>query len=259
MELFEYKENKLRIDGIELFYKTAGSGEPLLILHGWGASSVSWTRIIEEMAGKEYELIVPDLPGFGKTLPPEKTWGNKDYAEFIVKFLEKLNMKDMNVLGHSFGGGIALRLAAEHDKYVKKLILNDAAIIRKINLNFRQKVSRFLSKIGSKISIDGLYPVFSKIVYAIAGNYDYYNANPRMKEIFKKIVNEDLTFLLHKVRQPTLVVWGENDLATPLNDALKISDSIKDSELRVLAGVGHNCHRTDPGKLAKIIINFLNK
>ncbi len=260
MELFEYKENKVTVDGIDLFYKTAGRGHPFLILHGWGASSISWLRVVEEMAGKDCQIIIPDLPGFGKTLPPSKVWSSKEYTEFIVKFLKAIKIEQVFVLGHSFGGALSLRLAAEHGNIVKKLILNDAAIIREERLNFRQKVSKALAKIGSKIaSKTSIYPIFAKMVYAIAGNYDYYNANPLMKEIFKKVVSEDLAFFLPEVKQPTLVVWGENDRATPLADAFRVSESIDGSELKIVTGAGHNPHRTHPDKLSKIILKFLNK
>ena len=80
-----------------------------------------------------------------------------------------------------------------------------------------------------------------------------------MKEIFKKVISEDLSFLLDKVNQPTLVVWGEEDKATPLEDAFKISETIKSSELKIITGAGHNPHRSNPQKLSDIIINFLNK
>jgi pimeloyl-ACP methyl ester carboxylesterase len=260
MEIFEYKENKISVDGLDIFYKTAGEGKPLLILHGWGASSVSWMRVTEDLAGKGFEVIVPDLPGFGKTPDPKEPWTSENYASFLLKFIKTLKLDDFYLLGHSFGGGLALLLAAGHKAGIAKLILCDAAIVREERLDFRQKISQILAKIGGKAASKSfLYPFYAKVAYFISGNYDYYKANALMRETFKKVIDEDLTHLLDKVDQPTLVVWGEEDRATPLEDAFRISEAIKSSELKIVTGAGHNPHRTEPEKLSGIIINFLKK
>jgi pimeloyl-ACP methyl ester carboxylesterase len=260
MEIFEFKENKININGIDLFYKIAGKGKPVIILHGWGASSFSWMRIIDEMAPKGFQLIIPDLPGFGKTNAPDSVWGVLDYANFIADFIKEIEVKDFTIIGHSFGGSIASKLLGE--KHIgKKVIFCDAAIIREERLSFRQKISKNASRLGKKIiSKDSFaYKFFEKLTYLVSGTYDYYSANPLMKEVFKKVVSEDLTYLLEKINVPCLIIWGENDKVTPTEDAYLINKKIKNSKLKIIKDAGHNPHNTHSEEVAKAIVDFLNK
>lgn len=256
----EYKQNRIIVDGTELFYKVAGDGKPLLIIHGWGASSMSWIGVVEEMAGKGFKLIIPDLPGFGKSALPNSAWGTEDYADTILKLIKELGLKDFYLLGHSFGGGIALRIATEGNG-VEKLILCDAAVVREERLDLRQKVSKTLANIGGKLVSKDFpgYRFFEKLVYRLAGANDYYKASPVMKEVFKKVISEDLRFLLPKVRQPCLIIWGSEDKATPLEDAYFLNHEIAGSELKLIEGGRHNPYKTNPKETAEAIIKFLNK
>lgn len=256
----EYKQNRIVVDGTELFYKIAGDGKPLLIIHGWGASSMSWMGVVEEMAGKGFKLIIPDLPGFGKSAAPKSAWGSDDYVNAILKLINELDLKDFFLLGHSFGGGIALKIATGENG-VKKLILCDAAVVREERLDLRQKISKTLANIGGKIISKDFpgYRFFEKLVYRLAGANDYYKASPIMKEVFKKVISDDLRFLLSKVQQPCLIIWGSEDKATPLEDAYFLNKEIADSELKLIAGARHNPYKTNPGETAEAIINFLKK
>jgi pimeloyl-ACP methyl ester carboxylesterase len=261
MELFEFKENKININGIDLYYKTAGEGKPFLILHGWGASSFSWIGIVEAMVNSGYKLIIPDLPGFGKTAMPKTIWGVGEYADFIIALIKKLGIADFYLLGHSFGGGIALKMAIEKNVKPLKLIFCDAAVVREERLNLRQRISKFFARIGSKIiSKDSrAYLFFEKMAYKTAGTYDYYRANPLMKEVFKKVVSEDLTHLLPQVDMPCLIIWGEGDQVTPIEDGVLFQQEIDDSELEIIKGARHNPYKTNPVEVAESIIKFLNK
>jgi len=261
MEIFEIKENKININGIDLYYKTAGEGKPFLILHGWGASSVSWMRIIDEMASKGFKLIIPDLPGFGKTEIPKTVWGVGDYADFVISFIKELGFSRFYLLGHSFGGGVALKMATEKNVKPLKLIFCDAAIVREERLNLRQRISKFLARTGSKIISEDsrVYSFFEKMAYRLAGTYDYYRANPLMKEVFKKVVSEDLTHLLPKVDMPCLIIWGEDDQITPVEDGVLFQQEIDNSELKIIKGARHNPYKTDSVEVSESIIKFLNK
>jgi len=256
----EYKQKRIEIDGKELSYKVAGTGKSFLILHGWGASSNSWMNFVEEMSGKGFQLIIPDLPGFGKSSDPDISWGSEDYVNIILELIKRLDLKDFYLLGHSFGGGVALKIATR-DGNANKLILCDAAIVREERLDLRQKISKMLAAISSKLVSRNFpgYRFFEKMVYKLAGASDYYRANPAMKEVFKKVVSEDLSFLLDKVKQPCLIIWGGDDRATPLIDGYLLNKEIKDSELKIIVGARHNPYKTHPKETAIAVINFLNK
>jgi pimeloyl-ACP methyl ester carboxylesterase len=261
MVLFELKENKININGIDLYYKTAGEGKPFLILHGWGASSFSWIRVIDEMAGKGFKLVIPDLPGFGKTEVPDTVWGVDEYANLIVELIKELRISDFYLLGHSFGGGIALKIATEKSVKPLKIIFCDAAIVREERLNLRQRISKILTLTGAKvISKDSrAYTFFEKLAYKLAGTSDYYRANPLMKKVFKKVVGEDLSHLLPKVNMPCLIIWGEDDQVTPVEDGVLFQQVIDDSELKIIKRARHNPYKTDPVEVSESIIKFLNK
>ncbi|MDD3386679.1 MAG: alpha/beta hydrolase [Candidatus Pacebacteria bacterium] len=255
MTIFELKENKINLDGIDLYYKIAGEGKPILILHGWGAGSSSWMRTIEELASNGFKVIVPDLPGFGRTQPPSEVWGVSEYAKFIDKFIKKIQIDNFSVMGHSFGGGIITKL----ENNFNKIIFCDAAIIRKERFSLRQKFSKLISIVGKKIVSKNFfaYKFFEKITYFISGTYDYYNANPIMKDIFKKVISEDLSLTLNGINKPCLIIWGDNDQVTPVEDAHFINNKVINSKLRLINKCGHNPHRTNNEELNSIIIEFL--
>ncbi|MDK2949133.1 MAG: hypothetical protein PWQ56_298 [Patescibacteria group bacterium] len=257
MTIYELKEKKVNINGIDVFYKIAGEGKPLLILHGWGGGSFSWMRIIEDLASNGFQLIVPDLPGFGKTEAPKEIWGISDYSKFVDNFIKEVGIKDASVLGHSFGGGIITKM----ENIYGKIIFCDAAIIRKERLSIRQKFSRFISRIGKKIVSQNFfaYRFFEKATYFISGTYDYYSANPLMKDIFKKVISEDLSLMLGEIKNPCLIIWGDKDKITPTEDAYFLNKKIINSELKIIKNCGHNPHKTNFKELSEIIINYLNK
>jgi pimeloyl-ACP methyl ester carboxylesterase len=97
------------------------------------------------------------------------------------------------------------------------------------------------------------------MAYRLAGTYDYYRANPLMKEVFKKVVSEDLTHLLPKVDMPCLIIWGEDDQITPVEDGVLFQQEIDNSELKIIKGARHNPYKTDSVEVSESIIKFLNK
>jgi pimeloyl-ACP methyl ester carboxylesterase len=163
-------------------------------------------------------------------------------------------------LGHSFGGALATKFVYNNPEMIEKMILCDAAVIRKERLNFRQKVAKFMSKVGANIaSKTPFYQFFEKIAYKMAGSYDYYRANPIMREIFKKIINDDMSDMAEKIKKPCLVIWGGEDMATPIEDAMILSEIMENSYLKVINSARHNPYRTHQNEVVKLIINFINK
>ncbi|MEA3292985.1 MAG: alpha/beta hydrolase, partial [Patescibacteria group bacterium] len=106
------EEKKIFINGLKINYKIAGEGQLILILHGWGGSSDSWVEVIKILSNQGYKIICPDLPGFGKTQKPNYSWELGDYRNFVKKFIENLNLEKFYLLGHSFGGAIAVKFSS---------------------------------------------------------------------------------------------------------------------------------------------------
>lgn len=254
----ELKEEKINVSGIETRYRVVGeSNKKVLIVHGWGATSYSWRDVSYCLAKNGFEVIAVDLPGFGETLPPENVWGTDDYVNFLSAFVKKVGLDNFYLLGHSFGGALSLKFTSKHEKLVNKLVLCDSAIIRKERLGLRQKIVKSLSKYFSKIvSKTPVYPFFEKAAYWFAGTYDYYHANAIMKEVFKKVILEDMTSIASNLKKECLIVWGEHDQATPLEDAFVLNNLIENSQLKVIIGSGHNPHRSHKEELCKILVRF---
>lgn len=260
------KEETISIDNLKINYKIAGEGPAILILHGWGGSSDSWISVQEILSQNVFKVICPDLPGFGKSENPPIPWSNDDYCNFILDFIKEIKRscgeftEPFFLIGHSFGGGLAVKFTAKHPQKVKSLILSDAAIIRgKKRLSFRQRIAYLIAKIFNIPFFERIifYPWFKKLVYKIAGTYDYYLAKGVMKETFKKTSKEDLAYFLSQIRVPTLIIWGKKDKTLPLEDGFLIRKEIFNSKIEIIEGADHSPHRKTPEELSKIILKFL--
>ncbi|MCX6720058.1 MAG: alpha/beta hydrolase, partial [Candidatus Staskawiczbacteria bacterium] len=122
---------EIAINGFKINYQTFGEGKPFLFLHGWGSNSDRWVEVAEKIAQKGYKVIVPDLPGFGKSDALPIPWNTNKYIDFIERFVKELNLSEYYLLGHSFGGALASKMAVKHNQDVQKLFLVSAACVRK--------------------------------------------------------------------------------------------------------------------------------
>jgi pimeloyl-ACP methyl ester carboxylesterase len=257
------EEKEILIDNLKINYKIAGHGPAILILHGWGGSSHSWSKVQEILAQDNFEVICPDFPGFGKSQNPPKPWGIDDYVNFLSDFVRKLNLEKFFLVAHSFGGGLAARFLSYFPEKVKALILCNAVVIRpRKKFSLRRAIAVLLTKFSSPIfSISffkrTIYPLARKIVYKIAGTYDYYLTEGVMRETFKRIIKEDSKDYTSQIKVPTLIVWGKEDKILSLEDAILMKKLILNSKLEIIEKADHNPHRKAPEELAKIILKFL--
>ena len=233
--------------------------EKLLILPGWGSNSLRWQRVKELLEKEGVEVLVLDLPGFGITPSPNIAWGRDDYINWIFQRIKEKNWQKFNLLGHSFGGGLAVKIAAIWPEKVERLILSAPAIIKRKSI--KTYLFYLIASFGKKIFLlPGLkifYPLAQKLIYKLAGTRDYYLADEVMKETMKKIgKEEDLEVLLEKIKTPTLILWGEKDDVLPLKDAYYIKEKIRGSRLKIIPGAKHSPHRETPEELVEAIIDF---
>lgn len=235
-------------------------GQSILILHGWGSCAKNWAKVKELLEAQGYKVLVPDLPGFGLTPPPATAWNIDNYVEWVKDFCEKQNLSQIFLLGHSFGGGIAIKFAAKYPEKLKGLILCSVARITK-----RKSLKNFLFLIFAKTgNIIFSLPLLNKLkslsrraIYKLAGSRDYLLAQGLMKETMKKTISEDLKPYLPKISVKTLIIWGDKDKNTPLSDAYLIKEKISNSVLEIFSNITHNPHREVPEKLAEAIREFI--
>ena len=214
----------------------------LLILHGWGSSSLRWRKVKEILEEKGIEVFVPDLPGFGKTPLPRKNWHFLDYRDWAVEKVKEKGWERFNLLGHSFGGGVAVMIASKYPALIEKLILCSPAIIRKKSL--KSFAFYIVARTGKKIFyLPGMryfLPWARWAIYKLCRGKDYYLAEGEMKRIMKEAISTDLSFCLDKIEAKTLIIWGKKDKTLPLKQAFYLKEKIKNSKVVVIEKAGHN-------------------
>ena len=248
------KINNLFINFFE--FKPENEQGLFLILHGWGSRARKWREAGELLAENGYRVIVPDLPGFGKSGKPAIAWNLDDYCDFVNKFVEKLNLSKFYLLGHSFGGALAVKCSLKFPEKIDKLFLVGAACFRRKAV--RKKIFYITAKILKIFSFIPGYKVFRKGFYKfIVRKSDYPYAEGIMKDIYLKIIKEDLSDFLPLVSISTIIIWGEKDKIKSVKEGHLIQEKIKGSKLEILPDVGHNPYLNNSQRLVGAILNFL--
>lgn len=242
-------------------------GRPtLVILPGWGGTQETWTKFTD-LARREYSVVCINLPCFGDEPCPADVWGVADYATFVENKIKHLYesrqiQKDepLIILGHSFGGQIAAYLVATRPHIAQGLILSGPAIIRPRH-GVRRFVLRYVTNWGKWMFRLPLLEqgslVVKKIWYRVIDSPDYADTSGIKREIFKKIIREDVRYLLPSILLPTLILWGEHDTYTPLVNSKIISKSISQSELRVITDGTHGLHIHNTEEFFRYISDFV--
>lgn len=249
-------ENNILANNIQTYYHTFGKGTPMLILHGWPSSSEKWLATAEELAKHNLQIIVPDLPGFGKTQTPEKPWTQSDYINWLWDFTQKvpeLKKEEFYLLGHSFGGSLSARFAIKYNQQLRKLFLVAPSCIRKKTTS--KNILARIAKILSKFSFLPYYQLVRKAIYKfIFKKSDYASQEGIMKATYLNVINDDSSQKLYFIKVPTVIIWGDQDKSTPLVDAHFINKKIQNSKLAIITGGGHSLQLEAPEMLLQKIL-----
>lgn len=229
------------IDGLRVQYDVRGEGDPVLLLHGWGASIEAIRPIADAVAGLGMRAISLDFPGFGKSEAPPEPWGVPEYAVFTRTFIREMQLEGADVVCHSFGGRVIIYLASEEPELFRRLVLVDAAGIRpKRGLKWYMRTYAY--KFGKRLAHIGLVDRWLHLSerQKQAGSEDYKAlGSDLMRGVFVKVVNLDLTDRLQRIQNSTLLIWGTEDTATPLYMGQMMEKRIPDAGLVTLEGAGH--------------------
>lgn len=251
--MFSLKKRK--IGEIDLSYYQATSGDQVIVLlHGWGATKEKLLSLGKTLSKKNWQVFIPDLPGFGKSSPPSKPWGVGEYANFVLEMIKKLyGEKKVYLFGHSFGGRVAIKIAVLYPDKVAGVVLCSSAGISRGNF-LKRRLFLILAKIGRLT-----FPKnekFRQLIYKLAREHDYERAQGVMRESLKLIVSEDLKPFLPKIKTPSLILWGEEDETTRYTDAQMIASKVKGSKLISFPGVGHKLPYERPELVAERISDW---
>lgn len=246
------------IDGVKLAYERTGQGSPMILMHGWGCTHQT-VASIAAIASQHHTVYNIDFPGFGDSPEPPTVWGVEQYTRLVEEFARRLGIESPVLLGHSFGGRVGLLYASRNR--VSKLILVDGAGLKpKRSLKYYFKVYSFKASKKLMQLVYGREKAAAKIEEQRQkrGSADYRNATPLMRSILSKCVNEDLTPIVGNIQAPTLLIWGENDTATPIYMARRLEQLIPDAGLVSFPGCGHYSFLDNPGQFAAVLHSFLN-
>lgn len=250
----------IRIGKLNIHYEEAGSGKDVLFLHGWGSSCAVWRSVFE--ATKDLgHLVALDFPGCGQSDTMEEPWDIDDYADFVLEFIEKAKLENPILIGHSHGGRVIMKLCGEKKLSPPKIIFVDAAgLIPKKTLRQKIKAKSFKAIKGA-LSL----PVIKNYSAGLLdkarnhfGSADYNAAPPVLRQTLVSLVNTDLRHLLPNIECPSLLIWGDKDTATPIEDAKTIESLIKDSGLCIIKDTGHFSFCEKPYEANAIIRSFLS-
>lgn len=246
---------KTIINKINLYYEKYGNKEKnIIILPGWGETRKTFKDLINQLK-EHYTIYIIDYPGFGNTNFPNKDLTIYDYANIIKIFIEKNNIKEPNIIAHSFGARITIILEALLKVKINKIIIINGAGI-KSKKTIKQSIYKALKKL-TNILPKKLKEKAQEKLLKIFSSEDYKALPQNMKKTFSNIVKEDLTYLLKDINTETLLIWGEKDTSTPLKDGIKMNKLIKNSGLIIIKNETHFLYINMSHYITKIILEFI--
>ncbi len=238
---------QIKIKDTHINYIQYGKGKDIILLHGWG-QNIEMMRPLGNLLSSDYRITILDFPGFGESEEPKTPWTIENYSDLLEELIKILNIKKPVVIGHSFGGRVAIKYCANHS--IEKLVLFGSPCIR---LQKTQPLNvRILKKLKTFPFMNQLGEYMKKYI----GSRDYKAASPIMRRTLVNAVNEDLSDDATKIEEPTLLIWGNQDTEAPLEQAEMLESMMIDAALIVLPGT-HYAYLENLGQVLNIIYSFL--
>jgi pimeloyl-ACP methyl ester carboxylesterase len=214
------------------------SGHPVVMLHGWGQNLQSLQPMGELLAYKDKVHII-DLPGFGKSAPPPEDWDTTQYADRICQYLDEQGIEKADLVGHSFGGRVSIRLTHKYPDRVRSITLINAGGLQR-QRTFKQSLrSQWVRNMRNAFKISPIYRdellTWHSQKY---GSRDYLNAGV-LKGTFVKTVVEDVTEVAKQISAPVLLLWGEADTETPVEMGHRYHRLFPNSQLITIPNRDH--------------------
>jgi len=246
-------------------FETVGSGKPMVVLHGWGSSRRVMMPIAKSLSHLRTSYVL-DLPGFGESPEPSQSWSIDDYADAVQSFISSRFNEPVDLLVHSFGGRITLKLCAREfakENIDKVLITGGAGMKPKRSLKFYYK--KYLAKtlkapfllLPDSLKDTALNKLRRTSLWKSLGSSEYSQLSGVMRETFVKSVTEYLEDCLPKIPHEILLLWGRTDDATPVYQGERIEKGIKNSALVVIEEAGHYAFLDKPKQFTSIAEAFL--
>lgn len=254
-------EIKECINNLNINYIERGEGRAVLILPGWGTTINTYMTLINYISTYA-KVYCMDMPGFGESQQPNDVWDIDKYIDLVIEFIKKRNITDLDLIGHSNGGRIIIKMVTTRKlnfKIGKIILIGSAGIVHKksVSKKIRIKIFKTCKKILNITIIKKIWPNALEKLQTLFGSEDYKKASPILRQTLVKIINEDLKENLPKITQPTLLLWGEEDTATPIEDGMLMEKMIPDAGLVKFSNCSHFVFLERAMQINAIIANFL--
>lgn len=268
------------IHGHDVRYRRGGEGETVVLIHGLAGSSRTWRAVQPDLAAS-HDVIAPDLLGHGESAKPMGDYSLGAFASGLRDLLAVLDVPSATIVGHSFGGGIAMQLAYQHPELCDRLVLvGSGGLGREVSWLLRlvtlpgfehlmplvfppmvaergNDLSRTLSRVGLRSArLDEMWRSFS----SLAGTEDRKAFVRTIRGVIEpggQTVNA-LDRLYLAAHLPTMIVWGDRDEIIPVSHAYAAHGAIPGSRLEILEGIGHFPHAEAPARFVEVLVDFLD-
>lgn len=275
----DFAPRRVRLHGSEVAYRRGGRGPVLLLLHGMAGSSGAWLDVMRSLQD-DYTLLAPDFPGHGRSATPAGDYSLGNLASSVRDFLQVLDVERATIVGHSFGGGVAMQFAYQYPDMCERLVLVDAGGLGR-EVSWLLRISALPL---AELAMPVLFPPFARAwgdtVASFLGHWGLHH--PRAAEMwraYRSLTEADkrrafvrtiravidpggqavsaASRLYLAAHMPTLIVWGDADRIIPVSHAHAAHDAVPNSRLEILGGVGHFPHVEDPARFVDVLTDFL--
>jgi pimeloyl-ACP methyl ester carboxylesterase len=284
----------LDLGSLRVHHMFGGRGSPVLFIHGLGSSGYMEWRQNLEPAAVRHRVFAPDLPGYGRTDKPRARYSVPYFARFIERYMEDRGLRSAAVVGASLGGRVALEVALDQPRLVRKLVLVNAlgfgrpkvraaqvtyglvtlprigeAVMKVARDALRWAPPNFIRRIAARYAgtvtdlqatMDDEYLADLREMYAVDGFHSAYLSTVRSLVRPQALFggHHDVTRRLNELKIPVQLIWGANDPLFPVAQAERAVSLIERCELAVIAGAGHTPQAEKPEEFNRILGRFLS-
>ncbi len=282
------------IGSLRVHHMHGGRGSPVVFIHGLGSSGYMEWRFTLEPAAERHRVYAPDLPGYGRTEKPRARYTIPYFARFVERYIEDRGLRSVVLVGASLGGRIALELALEQPRLVRKLVLVNTLGLGRPQIRIAHMAYGLVTipRVGEAVmrfTRDALSWASPKMIRRVAGRYagassdlersmdDVYLGN--LREMYagddfhnaylstvRSLINprsllggnHDVTARLNEIKIPLQLIWGADDPLFPVSHAARAHALVKHSRLAVIEGAGHSPQAERPEEFNRVLLKFID-
>lgn len=243
-----YMKKTINNVDINYVYSDKSSDVTLVFLHGWG-QNIQMMEPLSNYFSDRYSTLIIDLPGFGESAEPDYEWTVYDYAKMVHGLIKDLKIKKVSLIGHSFGGRVALVYASMYK--VERLVCLASPYRPEVEkLPLKNRIYKRLKQLPG---MEG----FANFMKKHLGSEDYRHASEIMRGVLVKAINVNLTEDVKKIKCPTLLIWGDRDEAVDIKRAYELEGLIEDAAVISYEGASHYAYLEHLPEVANVLNSFL--